>query len=101
MDESGFAIGSTLGACIIIDSQIRSQFQARPGQQEWVTVIECICGDGTILPPLVIFKGANLNTEWLTEPAQTQGWKVSTSNKGWTSDIHGIQWLTQCFEPTT
>ena len=101
MDESGFAIGSTPGACIIIDSQIRSQFQARPGRQEWVTVIECICGDGTILPPLVIFKGANLNTEWLTESAQTPGWKFSTSNKGWTSDIHSIQWLTRCFEPAT
>ena len=34
IDESGFAIGSTQGACVVIDSRIRSQFQARPGRQE-------------------------------------------------------------------
>jgi len=101
MDESGFAIGSTQGACVIIDSRIRSQFQARPGRQEWVTVIECICGDGTVIPPLVIFRGANLNTEWLVPAELTPGWRFSTSNKGWTSDIHAIQWLTRCFEPAT
>jgi hypothetical protein len=63
MDESGFAIGSTQGACVIINSQIRSQFQAQPGRQEWVMVIECICGDGSMIDPLVIFKGEKLNTE--------------------------------------
>ena len=49
MDESGFAIGSNLGACVIVNAQIRSQFQAQPGRQEWVTVVECICGDGSVL----------------------------------------------------
>jgi hypothetical protein len=90
IDKSGFAIGSTQGACVIIDSRIRSQFQARPGRQEWVTVIEYICGDGTVIPPLVIFRGTNLNTEGLVPPELTLGWRFSTSNKGWTSDIHAI-----------
>jgi Tc5 transposase DNA-binding domain len=34
MDESSFAIGTTQGTCVVIDSRIRSQFQARPGRQE-------------------------------------------------------------------
>lgn len=101
MDESGFAIGSTQGACVIIDSRIRSRFQARPGRQEWVTVIECICGDGTVIAPLVIFRGANLNTEWLVAHELTPDWRFSTSNEGWTSDIHAMQSLTRCFEPAT
>ena len=66
MDESGFAIGTTQGACIIIDSRMRTQFQVRPGRQEWVTVIECISGDGCVIDPLVIFRSENLKTEWLT-----------------------------------
>jgi hypothetical protein len=63
MDESVFAIGSTQAACVIIDAWIRSQFQAQPGRQEWVTVLECIWGDGSVIDSLVIFRGANLNTE--------------------------------------
>jgi hypothetical protein len=101
MDESGFAIGSTQGACVIIDSRIRSQFQVRPGRQEWVTVVECICGDGKVINPLVIFRGGNLHTEWLVPPELTKGWRFSVSNKGWTSDVHGLEWLTRCFEPAT
>jgi len=101
MDESGFAIGSTLGACVIINSQMRSQFQAQPGRQEWVTVIECICGDGTVIDPLVIFKGEYLSSEWLIPANLTEGWRFSCSNKGWTSDIHGLEWLRRCFEPVT
>jgi len=102
MDESGFAIGSTQGACVVIDARIRSQFQAQPGRQEWVTVVECIGGDGSAIDPLVIFRGANFNTEWLPAPKlRPKGWKYSVSNKGWTSDVHGLEWLTRCFEPET
>jgi Tc5 transposase DNA-binding domain len=75
MDESGFAIGSNMAACVIINSQIRSQFQAQPGRQEWVTVVECICGDGSVIDPLVIFRGTNLNTEWLVQGEHTSGWR--------------------------
>jgi hypothetical protein len=101
MDESGFAIGTTQGACVVIDSRIRSQFQARPGRQEWVTVIECICGDGSMIDPLVIFRGGKLSTEWLVPAEFTKGWRFSCTNRGWTSDIHGLEWLRRCFEPAT
>ena len=101
MDESGFAIGSTQGACVVIDSRIRSQFQARPGRQEWVTVIECICGDGSVINPLVIFCGMKLSSEWLISPELTKGWRFSCTKRGWTSDVHGLEWLRRCFEPET
>ena len=87
MDESGFAIGSNLGACVIVNAQIRSQFQAQPGRQEWVTVVECICGDGSVLDPLVIFRGKNFNTEWLVPKKYTPNWRFSASTRGWTSDV--------------
>ena len=65
MDESGFSIGTTQAGRIIINSKIRSRLQAQPGRQEWVTVIECICADGTMVSPLVIFKGENLSNTWI------------------------------------
>jgi len=101
MDETGFAIGSTQAGCVLIDAQIRTKFQAQPGRQEWVTVLECICPDGTVIPPLVIFKGEQISTQWLVPPDLTDGWGWSCSRKGWTSNLHGLYWLRRCFEPVT
>ena len=100
MDESGFAIGETEPARCIINTQIRQRFQAKPGRQEWVSVAECVCADGTVIPPLVIFKAENLSTEWI--PASIHGdWRFSCNSKGWTSNQHGLDWLTRCFDPQT
>jgi Tc5 transposase DNA-binding domain/helix-turn-helix, Psq domain len=61
MDESGFAIGDVEASQRIINATIRQQFQAKPGRQEWVTAVECICADGNALSPLIIFKGEKLS----------------------------------------
>jgi len=60
MDESGFAIGDIEASQHIINATIHQRFQAKPGRQEWVTAIECICADGSSLPPLIIFKGESI-----------------------------------------
>lgn len=100
MDESGFAIGEKEPGRCIINARIRQQLQAKPGRQEWVTVVECVCADGTVVPPLVIFKAENLSRQWI--PANIHGsWRFSCNSKGWTSNEHGLQWLTRCFEPET
>lgn len=83
------------------NAQIHSQFQAQPGRQEWVTMVECICGDGSVIDPLVIFHRTNLNTEWLVPKIYTPNWRFSASRQGWTSDVHGLEWLHRCFEPKT
>ena len=58
MDESGFAISDVEASQHIINAAICQKFQAKPGHQEWVMAIECICADGTSIPSLIIFKGA-------------------------------------------
>ena len=55
MDESGFAIGEKEAGRCIINAQVHQKFQAKPGCQEWVLVMQCICADGSVVPPLVIF----------------------------------------------
>jgi hypothetical protein len=101
MDESGFAIGTVERSVTIINADIRTHLQkANPGRQEWVTSVECICADGTALPPLIIFKAENLSHEWI--PADTpKNWSFSCNSKGWTSNQHGLEWLQRCFDPTT
>ena len=89
MDESGFAIGEKEAGRCIINAEVRQQFQAKPGRQEWVTVVECICADTSVVPPLVIFKAQNLSTEWI--PASIHGhWRFNCNSKGWTSNEHGL-----------
>src|SRR5271169_6566375 len=100
MDESGFSIGKINATRVIIDKRLRTKYQAQPGRQEWVSVVECICADGTSVPPLVIFRGENLSNTWV--PADIpESWRFSCNSRGWTSNIHSLEWLRRCFEPTT
>ena len=101
MDESGFAIGAIEASKVVIDThvtQASTYHQAQPGQQEWVTAVECICADGSFLPPCIIFKAENFCHSWV--PANTpKDWAISNNSQGWTSNQHGADWLRKCFEP--
>src|ERR1700709_828052 len=65
IDKSGFLIGTIESTRIIIDSILCTKYQAHPGRQEWVSMVECICGDRTSIPPLGIFKGKNIFQNWI------------------------------------
>jgi hypothetical protein len=96
MDESGHSIGTLESTHMIIDSTLRTKHQAHPGRQEWISMIECICADGTILDPLGIFKGTNILQSWI--PLKLIGkWFFSANSKGWTSNLHGVEWLKRVF----
>jgi hypothetical protein len=82
----------------LVRTDIRQKFQAKPGRQEWVTVVEYICADGRLVPPLVIFKAETLSKQWI--PASIHGnWRYNCNSKGWTSNDHGLDWLDRCFDP--
>src|SRR5271154_2930098 len=100
MDESGFAIGDIEASQRIINATIRQAFQAKPGRQEWITSIECICADEIALPSLIIFKGENLSRQWIPATIHNN-WRFGCNTKGWTSNVHGLQWLRSVFEAET
>ena len=83
MDESGFSIGTMDSTRIIIDSTLRTKYQAHPGRQEWVSFLECICGDNTILDAFGIFKGKNVLQGWIPYDLIDK-WYFSANSKGWT-----------------
>ena len=64
-----------------------------------VSMAECICADGTILPPLGIFKGKNVLQSWIPDNVLDK-WFFSAIKKGWISNLHGLEWLKRVFEPT-
>jgi hypothetical protein len=100
MDESGFSIRTMESTRIILDSTLRTKHQAHLGRQEWVLMVECICADGSTIPPLGIFKGKNVLQNWIPNDVPDK-WFFSANSKGWTSNLHGLEWLKRVFEPTT
>jgi hypothetical protein len=100
MDESGFSIGVIKAGRVIIDSALKSNYRAQPGRQEWVTVIECICVDGSAISPYVIFKGQSVNTKWIPNNIGPT-WRIAAGPSGWTSHMKGLDWLRTIFGPET
>ncbi|ODM14306.1 hypothetical protein SI65_10303 [Aspergillus cristatus] len=103
-DETGFAMGLCTTSKVITAVE-RSE---RPrtviqGNQEWVTIIECVSSKGISTPPVVILKGKEHQAAWYQEPALLQDrnrdWRIAKSDNGWTTDEIGLHWLKEVFEP--
>ena len=62
--------------------------------------MECICADGNTITSLIIFKGESLSTAWIPQHIP-EDWRFSCNTRGWTSNVHGLEWLRRCFEPAT
>ncbi|KIK60369.1 hypothetical protein GYMLUDRAFT_167982 [Collybiopsis luxurians FD-317 M1] len=64
---------------------------------ELVTIIDCVCADGTAdIPACFIFKGAGKFPEWMEVDDDIL---IATSDNGWTDDECGFEWFRQCFIP--
>jgi hypothetical protein len=62
--------------------------------------VECICMDGSSIPPFIIFKGKKLSHQWIPVNIHNN-WRIDCNTNGWTSNEHGLKWLHEIFEPTT
>ena len=99
MDETGFEIGTERCSRVIIKKEaLKTRYVAHPGRQEWVSAVECVCADGTKIPPLLIFKGEKINSNVLSDKVPSD-WQFAWSSSGWTSNIHGLEWLQRCLNP--
>jgi len=100
MDETGFEIGTSQCSHVVVDTTLRTRYKLEPGRQEWVTAVECICGDGSALLPLVIFQADSISNSWISSDTAAN-WHWAASQKGWTTNIHGLEWLQWVFELAT
>ena len=64
MDEKGIQLGIGAKITAMIDQDQKVVYSIEDGNRELVTVIECICADGSVLHPSVIFQGVRRNSEW-------------------------------------
>ena len=101
MDETGFAIGVVQRSYVVVNKESKMRYQAQPGRQEWTSVVECVCADGGSVPPFIILKGEKLTSSWIPTMALDLNWHFGASQKGWTSNALGFEWLVRIFNPIT
>ena len=63
-DESGFPLGGSKKTCII-GARSGSGTTQRNNDKENVTIMACICADGSNVPPIVIFEGQYFLEKWI------------------------------------
>ena len=108
MDEKGFMAGVCGKQKRIFSKASYKRNHARQslhdGNREWITLIACICGDGTTLPPSLIFQAdsPNIQSTWVSDVDKKKHSVYTTvSPSGWSNDDAGLGWLEQVFNPAT
>jgi len=92
MDEKGFIIGRSSRAKVVCRSGRRPPRVTQDGTREMLTVVECCCAEGYMLPSFVIYKGAAQYMGWHSETSDPDAMFACSPN-GWTDDELGIEWL--------
>ena len=108
MDEKGFALGvlnrskRVFSRWMWENGNVKEALQ--DGSREWITILACICADGSAIPPGVVYASANqsIQPSWVQdiEPGKHQI-HVTSSTPGWSNDDIGLAWLEQVFDRYT
>ena len=108
MDEKGFMIGVTgrtkhvFSKRMWMKGEVKASIQ--DGNRDWQTLIACVCADGTVLPPGLIYKSSNtsIKSDWVAEiePGK-HSVMVTSSASGWSNGDIGLAWLEQVFDRYT
>jgi hypothetical protein len=107
MDEKGFMIGMTQKTPRIFTKKWkdrgRLQGLAQDSSRAWITLIACVCADGTSLPTALIYPGASgdIQDSWLEDFQPEDGTYFSSTRTGWTSDSLAFSWLSGLFDRST
>jgi hypothetical protein len=107
MDEKGIALGMMNASTRIFSRKQWDRKQVRApihdGSREWITILACICADGSALSPALIYQSdaSNVQSSWVEDINLEQAAFVTASKSGWTNNDIGLQWLIQVFDRLT
>ena len=108
MDEKGFMIGVTSRTKHVFSRRMWEKKEVKAtiqdGNRAWITLIACVCADGSPLPPSLLYESANstIQSGWVQQikPGEHNVF-VSSSPSGWTNNEVGVAWLKQVFDRYT
>lgn len=108
MNEKGFLIGVIQGRKRVFNMAMAERGKllgaCQHGNKEWVTLIDCICADGTTLPQTIIYQASsgNLQDTWLYDfQPEQHTCHFASSGSGWTNEDLGYSWLVNVFDRYT
>ena len=64
VDEKGVQLGIGKETQVLVDRNQKTVRQIVNGNRELVTILECVCADGSTISPMAIFKGQRTNAGW-------------------------------------
>ena len=104
-DEKGFLIGyaSAIKRIMTLEAYEsgRITHALQDGNREFISLLACICANGTALPPALIYRGESIQDTWLDDWNEDEQAFFSASSTGWSCDELGYKWLVQVFDRCT
>jgi hypothetical protein len=108
MDEKGFMLGVLTRSKRVFSRRLYEEGKIKAhiqdGNREWITLLACICADGSYIEPSLIYQSASgsIQDSWLQafNPDDHQVYFAS-SPSGWTNNEIGLAWLKQVFDRST
>jgi hypothetical protein len=108
MDEKGFMLGVLTRSKRVFSRRLYEEGKINAHIQddlrEWITLLACICADGSHINPSLIYQSASgsIQDSWLQafDPEEYRA-HFASSPSGWTNNDIGLAWLKQVFEPST
>ena len=101
MDEKGLMLGQALKVKIICRRGRRNLHYTQDGNREMVTVIECVSADGSVLPPMYIYKGSSHLMGWHDAVGAEGKATFAWTKTGWTDRVLRLEWLSGNFDEHT
>ena len=105
-DKKGFLLGIASTVKRIMSKEAlksgRRRFARQDGSREFISLLACICADGSWLPPSLIYQGEShdLQSSWVEELGSEMAYFAASDN-GWSCNKLGLNWLEKVFEPHT
>ena len=107
IDEKGFLIGVLQKMRRIFTKAWYEQGKlkggAHDGNRTWISLVACICADGTSLPPALIYPASSgdIQDTWLDDYQPGDDCYFTSSPSGWTNNELALDWLTRVFDRAT
>lgn len=72
------------------------------GNREFISLLACVCADGTTTPPALIYQGASndLQSTWVDDVEEGDKAYFTSSTNGWTCNALGLAWLRRFHQDT-
>ena len=99
MDETGVLLSVLRSSKYLVNAEMPKTHRGSETKRTLITAVECISANGRSLPPLIIFPGVDLRSNWVCHKAPD--WQFTCSKKGYINSEINLEWIQKVFEPST